>query len=204
MEYVIHLVAGILMAYIGLIPPGMLNMTTMSTTLQKGKNNGMKFAAGAASIVLVHAGVAIIFARYLNEHPSIIESLKYAGIPVFLGLAYFFYTKGRKEFKGKGKEGEGNPFLQGLTMSSFNMLGIPFYLGISTLLQSKGYIRLDAPEMYFVIFGAVLGAFALFKTYSILAEKLIVRISFVAKNINYILSALFLILAVLLIFRTMG
>lgn len=199
MEYVIHLIAGMLMAYIGLLPPGMLNMTTLSTTLKDGRKSGRRFAAGAASIVFVHAGIAVIFARYLNEHPSIIERLRYAGIPVFLGLAIFFYIKGKKAFSGKGKEGMANPFLQGLTMSSFNMLGIPFYLGISTLLQNKGYITLQSPEMYFVIIGAVIGAFALFMTYSILAEKLIIRISFIAKNINFVLSGLFVILAIVLL-----
>ncbi len=197
MDYIIHFVAGFLMAYIGLIPPGMLNMTTLRTTLNEGIKKGVTFAAGAAIVVIFHAGIALYFANYLANHPEVILQLRYVGIIVFLILAIFFFIQGRKTFKGEGKTKKGNPFIAGLFMSSMNMLGIPFYLGIGTLLETKGYITITAPLMYVVVIGAAIGAFALFFTYAYFANILVKKITFVARNINYILSILFLLLAVI-------
>ena len=152
---------------------------------------------GASLIVIVHSGIAVTFASYLNDHPSIIVRLRYLGIAVFLGLSYFFWKKAREKFKAEGKSKKGNFIIQGLMMSSINMLGIPFYLGISTVLERKEIITLETPFIWFVVVGAFLGAFSLFMTYAYLADRIVSRISFIASNINYILSILFLFLAIL-------
>ena len=196
MELLIHFVVGFGMAYAGLIPPGMLNMTTLRTSLENGLRPARMFAAGAASIVILHAGIAVYFATYLNNNPSIIIRLRYLGIIVFLALSFFFYRKAKSQFSGKGKEQKGNYFMQGLSMSSINMLGVPFYLGVSTVMESKGWISLEYPYLWFVVGGACIGAFSLFMTYAILADRIVSRISFIASNINYILSLLFLVLAI--------
>ena len=197
MEFLIHLIAGFVMAFLGLVPPGMLNMTTLRTSLEYGIKPARSFAAGAASIVIIHSGVAVYFANYLNDHPEVITRLRYLGIAVFLALAIFFFRQARIKFKGQGKDKKGNYFLQGLSMSSINMLGIPFYLGVSSVLEANGWITLEQPLMWFVVGGACLGAFALFMTYAVLADKIVSKISFIASNINYILSLLFLVLAII-------
>jgi threonine/homoserine/homoserine lactone efflux protein len=199
MIYIIHFFAGFLMAFIGLCPPGMLNMTTLRTSLESGLKPASWFALGAALIVIVHSGIAIVFASYLNDHPFIILRLRYLGVMVFFGLSYFFFRKARQKFQGKGKEQSGNFLLQGISMSSINMLGIPFYLGISTLMENKGWILLEWPFTVMVIIGAFLGAFALFYTYAVLAARIVSKIGFIASNINYILSGLFFILGIALI-----
>ena len=198
MIYLIHFFAGFLMAYIGLCPPGMLNMTTLRTSLESGLKPASRFAFGAALVVIVHSGIAIVFASYLNDHPSIILKLRYLGVVVFFGLAYFFFRKARQKFKGTGREQSGSYLLQGISMSSINMLGVPFYLGISTLMENKGWIVLEWPFSMLVIIGAFLGAFALFYTYAVLAARIVSKISFIASNINYILSVLFLFLGIAL------
>ncbi|NNF32671.1 MAG: LysE family transporter [Saprospiraceae bacterium] len=199
MDYLVHVLAGFGMAFLGLVPPGMLNMTTLRTSLEHGIKPARAFAAGAASVVIIHSGIAVYFATYLNDHPEVIIRLRYLGIAVFLALAVFFFIQARKKFKGQGKDKKGNYFMQGLSMSAINMLGVPFYLGVSTLLEANGWITLDMPFMWYVVGGACLGAFALFMTYAILADKIVSRISFIASNINYILSILFLVLAIVVL-----
>ncbi len=197
MIYISHVFFGFIMSYVGLLPPGMLNMTTVRTTIEKGKKAGFLFSAGAASVVFVQASIALIFANYLNNHPDIIEKLKIAGIVVFILLAIFFWIQARKKFKAEGKQKQGNYFLTGLMMSSMNMLAIPFYLGLSAYLGANGNLILEQPYITVFVIGAVLGAFALFSTYLGFAKIIINKAQFIAKNINYILSALFLVLALL-------
>lgn len=204
MIYVSHLFFGFIMAFVGLLAPGMLNMTAVRTSIEKGKKAGIVFSAGAASVVFVQASIALIFANYLNQHPDIIEKLKIAGVIVFFILAIFFFFQARKKFKAEGKNRKGNLFFIGMFMSSVNMLAIPFYLGLSTYLSAKEQIILKQPYITIFVIGAVLGAFVLFVTYVGLANIIVKKAQFIAKNINYILSALFLILALLTMMKILA
>jgi threonine/homoserine/homoserine lactone efflux protein len=192
------------MAFGGLLAPGMLNMTAVRTSIEKGKKAGFIFSAGAASVVFVQASIALIFANYLNQHPELIEKLKIAGVVVFFILAIFFFLQARKNFKAEGKNRKGRLFFIGMFMSSINMLAIPFYLGLSTYLSAKEQIILEQPYIIIFVAGAVLGAFMLFVTYVGLANTIVKKVHFIAKNINYILSVLFLILALLTLMKILA
>ena len=201
MNYIIPFIVGFLAAFIGLIAPSMLNMTAARTSIEKGKSEGIKFAAGAASIVFIQAFIAVTFAKYLVANPNVITSLKKSAIFVLLGLSIFFYMQAKKKFKAEGKQKKGNNYIIGLGMSSLNMLAIPFYLAMATLAESKGWMQILQPYSTIYVVGAVLGAFSLFATYATFAEIIAKKAQFIAKNINYILSVLFIILALLTAFQ---
>jgi putative Ca2+/H+ antiporter (TMEM165/GDT1 family) len=82
------------------------------------------------------------------------------------------------------------------------MLAIPFFLGYSTLMEAEGWMNIEPPHNFIFSIGAMLGAFGLFFIYVLFAEFIQRRVQFVAKNINYILSLLFLILALMTIYNT--
>ncbi|MBT8384276.1 MAG: LysE family transporter [Bacteroidia bacterium] len=196
MIFFTHLFFGFIMAFGGLLAPGMLNMTAVKISIERGKRSGVIFSAGAASVVFIQAFIALFFANYLNNNPEIIEKLKIAGIIVFFLLSIFFFFQARKKFKDEGKQKKGNYFFTGAFMSLMNMLAIPFYLGISTLLGAEGKIILEQPYIMIFVVGSVIGAFSLFITYVSFAGIIIKRAQFIAQNINYILSILFLIIGI--------
>jgi hypothetical protein len=134
----------------------------------------------------------LYFADYFNKNPQIIERLKIAGVVVFLILSIFFLYLSRKELNPKASNTKGNYFLKGIGMSSINMLGIPFYLGISIFLAAENKILIEQPYIILFVFGASIGSFLLFSTYIIFAKYISDKVSFIAKNINLILSILFL------------
>ena len=196
MDYIVHIFYGVLMAYFGLISPGMLNMTALKIRIENGTSNSLKFAFGAALIVFVQAGIALYFADYFIKNPEVIERLKIAGVVVFFILSIFFYYLSRKELNPKTSNTKGNYFLKGIGMSSINMLGIPFYLGISIFLAAENKILIEQPFILLFVIGASIGSFLLFSTYIVFANIIIKKVSFIAKNINVILSLLFLALGV--------
>lgn len=196
MIYILHVFYGIAMAYFGLISPGMLNMTVLKIRLHVGKTESIKFAFGAAFIVFFQAGIALFFAEFFIENPKVIEILKTAGIFVFFILAIFFFFLSRKKVGENNIISKGNFFIKGLAMSSVNMLAIPFYLGISIYLGSINKIIIEQPYILLFISGAATGSFLLFYTYIFFAKIISKRISFIATNINIILSLLFLSLGI--------
>ncbi len=203
MEFLNTFLLAVLVAFIGFMPPGMINMTSLKMSIENHRREALLFVAGAVTVILVQSFIAVTFAKYLGRNPQIIEYLTYAAIVVFLGLAYLFYRQARQQVKLDLKDQKRSSYLAGLTMSSMNMLAIPFFLGYSTFLEAKGWINLDPPHNYIFSLGAVAGAFLLFFIYILFAEYIQRRVQFIAKNINYILSLLFLTLALITIYNAL-
>ena len=195
-----HFGTGFLVAFVGLISPGMINMTTAKTTLERGRLSGVQFASGAALIVLLQAAIAVIFAAYLVQHPQVVKYMKMAGLPVFIGLAVFFYLQAGKK-QPKGKITKTHPFFAGIALASLNMLSIPYYLAACTGLEASGHLTLQKPLSFFIVAGIGAGAWSIFLLYTLLADRIMGRISFIARNINYLLSALFVILFLVLLYN---
>ena len=59
-----------------MIPPGLLNMTAAKISLKEGYSRGIMFSIGVCIIVVVQTYVAVIFARYLSNHPDVIDILQ--------------------------------------------------------------------------------------------------------------------------------
>ncbi len=201
MAYLSHIVLGFVMAFLSLIPPGMLNMTVVKTTIQKGRTEGLWFAMGAALVVIPQAFIALVFARFFADNPQIVERLELAGIVVLFLLSGLFFWQARKKFKGEGGKRQGKSFWLGMLMSSMNMLAIPFYLVLSSVLENRGLLQTEQPFINLFVTGVFMGAFALFFLYAQFAQIIQKKAQFIARNINYILSVLFLALGILTLIK---
>lgn len=201
MQYISHFFLGFIMAFLSLIPPGMLNMTAVRTKIEISKKSALLFSLGAAIIVIPQAYIALAFAKYFAKHPEIIDRLTIAGVVVLFVLSIFFFIQARKKFKGEGQKKKGNFILIGMFMSAMNMLAIPFYLVLSSVLEKKGHLIMSQPYISIFVAGVFLGAFALFALYVVFAAFIEKKAQFIARNINYILSILFLVLGILTLIK---
>ncbi|MBJ2176437.1 LysE family transporter [Aureibaculum sp. A20] len=197
MVYVFHLFLGIISAFLGLLAPGMLNMTAVRTTIEQGRSAGILFSAGASVVVFFQAAIALVFANYLSQNPDVFDTLKIAAIIVFFILALFFFIQARKTFNAEGKSKKGNLFFIGMLMSAINMLAIPFYFGLTTYFEVNGQLKMEQPFVTLFIIGSGFGSFLLFSLYVFFAGVITKRAKFIATNINYILSGLFFILGII-------
>ena len=197
MQFLTHLLFGFLMAFIGVAPPGMLNMTSLRIKIQENRGAAFLFAAGAALIVIPQALIALSFAKYFVKNPEVLVQLKTGGVFVLLALSVFFFFQARKKIKGEGTKRKGNYFFIGMFLSSINMLAIPYYFFFSSFLEDKDLIIMTQPYISFFVAGAFLGTFALFTVYIQFAKIIERRVQFIARNINYVLSVLFFVLSIL-------
>jgi len=197
MQYISHLFLGFIMAFVSLVPPGMLNMTAVRTRIERNRKDALLFSLGAALVVIPQAYIALAFAKYFVKHPEVVDRLKIAGIVVLFTLSIFFFFQARKKFKGEGKKRKGNFVLIGMFMSVMNMLAIPFYLVLSSVLEKKGLLIMNQPYISIFVGGVFLGALSLFVVYVMFAALIERKAQFIARNINYILSVLFLGLGIL-------
>jgi threonine/homoserine/homoserine lactone efflux protein len=196
MNYIFPFIIGFLTAFIGLLAPSMLNMTAARISIEKGNKSAIQFSAGASTVVFIQGYIAVTFAKYLVANPEVITKLKTVAIFVLIVLSIFFFYQAKKKFKTTGKDKKGSSYFIGLGMSSLNMLAIPFYLAMATLAENKGWMTIEQPFSTIYVIGTVLGVFSLLATYASFSAIIARKAEFIAKNINYILSALFLVLAI--------
>ena len=204
MGYVIHVILGFVLAYLSFVPPGMLNMTAVRNTLEKGFKEGFWFAFGAAIVVIPQAFVALAFAQFFDNHPEVVDNLKWAGIVVLLTLSMIFFYQARKKFTGQVSRKKGKSFAMGVLMSAMNMMAIPFYLVLSSVLKERGRLIMEQPFIILFVIGLFLGALSIFLTYVRFASIIQKRAQFIASNINYILSLLFFILGIFTLYNMVG
>ena len=172
----------------------MLNMTTVRTSIDQGRKAGFLFALGASAVNSIQALVAFAFLRFLDSNPDVIEWLKRIGIVVFFSLAYFFYKQSKKVISANENVNHTHPFVLGASLSSINMLAIPYYFGSALGLDAGNQIIAIPPYIYFMAGGVFLGGFMMFSLYGILANVVAKRSEFITKNLNIMLSVLFIIL----------
>ncbi len=202
MELLQTIFLAILVAFLGFSPPGMLNMTALKISLEHPRQQALRFVLGASSVIFIQALIAVTFAKFLANNPTLIHYLSYAAIGVFLLLAYFFFRQARRKIQLKLQGSGTQSYWAGFSMAWMNMLAIPFFLGYSTILEAKGVLETQAPHNWLFALGAMAGAFMLFMLYVSFARLIQQRVQFIARNINYILSLLFLVLALTTIYNT--
>jgi threonine/homoserine/homoserine lactone efflux protein len=203
MAYLLNFILGALTAFIGLLPPSMLNMTAARTAMEKDTGAAVRFAVGASAIVMVQAYIAIIFTKYLATFPTIIDTLQKAALVVFLALTVLFFYQARNQQKKAGNKvkKKASDFGFGALLSTLNVLAIPFYCAVSTMLDVEGWIRMTQPFISLFVAGAAIGTFALLSVYIRFAKIIQKRAAYIARNINYILSGLSFVLFIITIIK---
>ena len=190
LDGLLHAAVGFIMAFVGLMAPGLLTMTTIKVGVERGCKEGRKFAFGVIFPVIIQAHIALLGAAYLLRHKMILVRLSQMGIVIFVLLAWLFFRQARKGYSegGLGKINIRNSVYYGMAVSAINPMGIPFYLTYSSLLAYYGVIRFEQPYISIFVAGAALGAYAILALYATYARRIIGRVRFLSQNFYYILS----------------
>ena len=85
----------------------------------------------------------------------------------------------------------------GITLSALNMFAIPFYCAISSSLSMSGWINFKQSSIALFVIGAALGTYALHYLYVESAIKVRQQAQVLTKNLNYILSILTAVIALI-------
>ncbi len=197
-ELIKHAIIGFIMAFLGLLSPGFLTLTTLNTSLDRGTKETIKFAIGATIPIFIQAHIALLGAEYFKTHPEIIKSFSRIAIFVFLFAGIFFlkqyFSKNTNLIK-KPMIDIRNGFIYGLVMSFINPLAIPFYFTYSTILEYQGFLQLEEPYISIFVLSAMLGAYSILRIYANHASKILGKIQFIARNFKLVLSLTMFLLA---------
>ena len=206
MFIVLPFILGFLIAAVGIIAPGMLNMTIAKLSITENKKQALLFAYGAVFVVFIQCFTGLYFAKFLDSHPVVSDNLKKFGVIIFILLTIGFVYASLKSKKPQVEveiKDKKNRLLYGISLSSLNMFAIPYYAFISLTLASKNIFDFDILSIIIFSVAATLGTYFIFYLYAILFKKIEHKVGFITNNINFLIAAVTGIVAISSIYNMM-
>lgn len=188
---------------VGVIPPGLVNMTVARTCLERGKNNGVLVAIGASVVVLLQALIAILLAKYIFFNPFVRNILLRTGAVIFFLMAIYFFAKAKQRSTKIRvyRKNEKRSFFKGVMMSAINVLPIPYFCAIAAGMSVSGKMEYDALRIIAFTVAAGTGTFVTLYFYVLSFLKIEKKTASITKYSNYFMAILMLILVIITLAR---
>lgn len=206
MDIAAPLIIGFVMSAIGIVLPGLLNMTAAKISLRDGQKRALVFAFGAVCVIFIQTYIAVSFAKFINRRPDIISLLEEVGFAIFSVLTiYFLFIAKKKKPKVeqevvKLRSHTGNFFL-GTLLSALNFFPIPYYVFISITFAKNGYFKFEHLFVFLFVVGASLGGMAVFYLYIKFFKKIGRRTTYFLNNSNYFIGSVTGIVAIITLIK---
>ncbi|WP_435413068.1 LysE family transporter [Psychroserpens mesophilus] len=178
---------GLIIALIGVIPPGLLNMTAAKISLKEGYSRGIIFSIGVCFIVFLQTYIAAMFARYLSNHPHTVEILRQVALVIFVLIAIYFLFIAKSspkpdiETHAKSKQSR---FFQGIFLSAINVFPIPYQAYMTISIAGFGWFAFDPMSILTYCSGAATGTFVMLYVYIFFFDKIKSKKLTSQKNMN--------------------
>lgn len=193
MNLITPLFLGFFTAFIGIIPPGLINMTAAKVNLKEGKKNALWFVLGALIIIVFQAFFAILFAKIINRRPDLVTLLREVGLGIFVMLTIYFLFLAKKpkdKTRNLKKNSISNRFFLGILLSAINFFPIPYYVFVSISLATIKLFAFDMASILIFVTGVVLGSFSVFYSYITFFNSIENKTEYILKNINAIIGTI--------------
>jgi threonine/homoserine/homoserine lactone efflux protein len=184
---------GLIVAFIGVIPPGLLNMTAAKISLKEGHVRGVMFSIGVCVIVIVQTYLAAIFARYLSSHSEVVDILQRVAFVIFVLITVYFLLIAKEqppqvvEPRIRSKHSR---FFQGVFLSAINVFPIPYQAYMTITLASFGWLDFSRFSIISYVAGAVMGTFVMLYLYIFFFDKIKDKPISSQKSMNYFIGGI--------------
>lgn len=193
MNIITPLFLGFITAFVGIIPPGLINMTAAKVNHKEGKRNALWFVLGAVIIIILQVFFAISFAKIINRRPDLVTLMREVGLGIFATLTIYFLGLAKKpkdKTRKLKKNSKTNRFFLGMLLSGLNFFPIPYYVFISITLASYKLFLFDMTSIFIFVNGVVIGSFLVFYCYISFFNRIENKTEYIMKNMNTIIGSI--------------
>ena len=193
MNYITPFFLGFISAFIGIIPPGLINMTAAKVNNKEGRRNALWFVLGALLVICVQVFFSILFAKIINRRPDLVILMREIGFGIFATLTVYFLWLAKKpkdKIKKLDNKSVTRRFFLGMLLSALNFFPIPYYVFVSITLASYKLFSFETTSIFIFVNGVLLGSFAVFYFYITYFNKIEKNRDFIMKNMNIIIGSI--------------
>ena len=202
------LLSGFIAAFIGIIPPGLINMTAAKINLKEGKKNALWFVIGAVLVIFFQVFVAVLFAQVIDNRPDVVTLLREVGFVIFAFLTIYFLflakepkTKKKSKIKKSSKKSR---FFLGMLLSGLNFFPIPYYVVVSVTLASYHLFVFENNIIFTFVLGSVIGSFAALYSYVAFFGRIEKKTDYLMRNMNTIIGSITGLIAFVTLFNILN
>ncbi|WGF93214.1 lysine transporter LysE [Aequorivita marisscotiae] len=197
-----NLLIGLFGAFIGVLPPGLINMYAAKISMKEGRKRGFLFSIGVCITVMIQTYVALIFARYIGQHPEIVSLLQKVALGIFISLTIYFIfiaKDTRIQIRDHGENSKKNRFFLGIFIAMLNLLPLPYWMYLSITFNTFGAFSFSQPALILAVIAAGIGTFSSLALYVQFfrpkedSRKLKLNMNYVIGIITAIISAITLL-----------
>jgi len=195
---------GLLVAIVGVTPPGLLNMTAAKISLKDGYSRGITFSIGACVIIVIQTYLGVLFARYLSNHQDVVDVLQRVAFILFVLITIYYLLIAKTEDKPKAElkvKSKKSRFFQGMLLSALNVFPIPYQAYMSITLASFGWMSFERTSIFSYVAGAATGSFVIFYIYIFFFDKIKSKTLTSQKSMNYLIGTVTGIISIITLFH---
>lgn len=187
----------------GVVPPGLVNMTVAKTCVEQGKKDGLYVAIGASVVVLFQALVAVLLAKYIFDNPFVHNILLRAGLVIFLLLSVYFFVMAQRDphIETHSHKSNNKSFLKGVFIALLNVFPIPYFVAVGAAINVGGELSYDWTLIITFILAASMGTFTTLYFYVLSFLKIEDKTEMFSKYSNYFMAVLMLVLVFITLAR---
>jgi len=196
---------GWFVSFTGQLPLSTLSMTSTQIAVQENFRNAWKYSIGVAIIEIIYLRLTLSGVNWMVQHELVFIVLGWLTVVFFVILAVASLVSASKQ-RGEKKafllNNELNRFFLGATMSALNPAQIPFWFLWGSICINNGILQKGDNESFNLFtFGAGAGTVTGLALYMYGGNWLITKMNASTKALNYIMGAIFLIAAIIQLYR---
>lgn len=157
-----NLIVGFFGSFVGVLPPGLINMYAAKISMKEGRKKGLLFSLGVCITVMVQTYIALLFARYIEMHPEIVNMLQKVALGIFISLTIYFVfiaKDTRREIRDREAHSKTNRFFSGIFIALLNLLPLPYWVYLSITFSTFDLFSFSQPELWIAVIASGLGTF---------------------------------------------
>jgi len=163
-----NFIIGFLAAIVGVVPPGLLNMSAAKISMKEGRKKALLFSIGVCITVMVQTYIALMFARYIEKNPEVVDMLQKVALGIFICLTIYFLfiaKDTRREIPEDVHHTKSNRILNGVFLGALNLLPLPYWVYISITFSGFGWFVFSPFEVFAAVIASGIGTFVMLWLY---------------------------------------
>ena len=184
-NYLFLLIMGMSAAIVGGLPFGLVNLTVLNVTFEKGSRVAIKIAHGAAIVEVLFGLTALLAGGLLASYIEGNIIISYATAVVLIIGGVFFILK--KQGSNTTREAGSSGFLKGALLNLVSIQVFLFWILAIAFLSSRELLQYDILSTLLFVSGIWLGKMAVLWMYMNLSNRILSRSRIISKNINTII-----------------
>ena len=194
---------GLVVSFLGSLPPGTLNVAAMQVSVQESIMNAIYFSLGSLLVEMIGVRISLIGINWIQKQKRIFRWMEWITFFIVVALAVGSFIAASQPHQAKNIMLNNNlhRFWLGATLSAISPMHIPFWFGWSTILFTKNILQPKNSYYNLYIVGIGLGTLLGNFVYIFGGKYVVHKLSTNQSMLNWIIGGIFALTALILLLK---